>query len=424
MLTYKLSLLSKTRNIGDNMQTNKEHEVKSLCNFIESHLYENVTIEHLEKNGFLSKSTIYRDFYNLIGYPVKEYIRRRQLSNALYLVKNSDFSLIQIAYDCGYSSQQALCRAIKGILGMTITEYKSKEQYYFFPMSTNGNAFDIEVKQEKFQKLSCIHYYDSQLKGIEDRALKHLFQIIPEYSGRIFGRNGMQKGKDFCYKLYIEDFQVGEECYIQQDFYASTTVSYEIAKINKAWNYLSHEWLPQSIYCMSQNEYLEEYIVKDNKPSKLRLYLPITINPNAAMIKIESCQQKNFLFASATGKNAEKEASRKVLGLLNKEEKNFLWKIDEFLINKKADKVIAGIKLPKEIDSTSEWRRNSVILLAEGKYIIISGNGIVEYDIMKNKLLSFVKEHGFEINENEIYGIYITQYGFKYPILNLYVRLF
>lgn len=406
------------------MQTSNKQEVKDLCNFIEAHLYENITIEHLQKNGFLSKSSIYRDFYNLIGYPVKEYIRRRQLSNALYLVKNSDLSLAQIAYDCGYSSQQALCRAIKSILGITITKYKSKEQYYFFPMSTNGNTFDIEVKQEKFQRLSCIHYYDTQLKGMEDRALKHLFQILPDYSGRILGRNGMQKEKKFCYKLYVEDFHVGEESYISQDFYASTTISYEIPKINEAWNYLSHEWLPQSTYCMSNNEYLEEYIIKDNKPNKLRLYLPITINPNAAFIKIENCQEKNFLFASATGKNAEKEASQKVLGLLSKKEQESLWKIDEFLIKKEADRVIAGIKLQNEVWDIFEWRRVRVITLAEGKYIIMSGNGIAEYDVMKKKLLSFIKEHGLQINENDIYGIYKTQYGFKNPILNLYVRLF
>lgn len=57
-----------------------------LCDFIEEHLYENITVKCLEKAGFMSKSSIYRDFYSIIGYPVKEYIRRRKLSNALQLV--------------------------------------------------------------------------------------------------------------------------------------------------------------------------------------------------------------------------------------------------------------------------------------------------------------------------------------------------
>ena len=51
-----------------------------------------------------------RDFISATGYSVSEYIRRLRLSNALCMIKFSHYPTADIAYACGYSSQQALCR--------------------------------------------------------------------------------------------------------------------------------------------------------------------------------------------------------------------------------------------------------------------------------------------------------------------------
>src|SRR5450756_63068 len=85
---------------------------------------EKQNIDAIAKSCFTSTMQLQRDFYNVTGYSVGEYMRRLRLSNALCLIKSSDSILADIAYSCGYSSQQALCREIKAILGTTATEYK------------------------------------------------------------------------------------------------------------------------------------------------------------------------------------------------------------------------------------------------------------------------------------------------------------
>lgn len=53
---------------------------------------------------------LYRDFYCLTGHSINEYIR---LSNALALIKHSSSNMIDIAYQCAYSSHQNCLKAVK-----------------------------------------------------------------------------------------------------------------------------------------------------------------------------------------------------------------------------------------------------------------------------------------------------------------------
>ncbi|HML47109.1 MAG TPA: AraC family transcriptional regulator, partial [Clostridia bacterium] len=87
-----------------------------LFRYIEENLALDLNTGLLSSVGYASHAKLYRSFYNLTGHSVMEYVRKRKLSNALAHIKTSDAGLTDIAFQCGYSSHQALCRAIRQTL--------------------------------------------------------------------------------------------------------------------------------------------------------------------------------------------------------------------------------------------------------------------------------------------------------------------
>ena len=51
----------------------------SLFQYIERHLSADLGTELLSNVGYASHAKLYRDFYNLTGHSVKEYVRKRRL---------------------------------------------------------------------------------------------------------------------------------------------------------------------------------------------------------------------------------------------------------------------------------------------------------------------------------------------------------
>ena len=175
--------------------------VEKLIQYIEEHLSDVLFVEELARAGFISRSKVYRDFYSVVGHPVKEYIRKRRLSNALVLIRQSDFTLADIAYQCGYSSQQALCRAVKQGIGVTPLMYKEMESSYFFHPFQGNYIYDITVRQEELPVLYGCRFYCSKAGELEQRAIQKAAMILPGFSGNLYGKNGIQRGNELCYEI-------------------------------------------------------------------------------------------------------------------------------------------------------------------------------------------------------------------------------
>ncbi|MDE7250875.1 MAG: hypothetical protein K2N82_13560, partial [Lachnospiraceae bacterium] len=58
-----------------------------------------------------------------------------------------------------------------------------------------------------------------------------------------------------------------------------------------------------------------------------------------------------------------------------------------------------------------------------GIYLILEGESVGDYHIFKRLLESFATENSLKINEEEIFGIYYTDYGFRNPRLSLFAAV-
>lgn len=279
-------------------------------------------IETLAKSCYTSTMQLQRDFYNVTGYSANEYMRRMRLSNALCLIKSSDRTLSDIAYSCGYSSQQAFCREIKIILSTTATEYREGSEYYFLSALNDDILFQIEVSKVTIPETVSLRYFSPMLRGIENNAVSMFLQSNPNYGGRIFGRNGKQQGSMLCYELYVEGendrnidgFELGKKQQEYEAIFAQTRVKNIKDEINAAWDYLYSSWLPVSMFDYAgqsnsnfEHKFFEEYYCKSFHPQRIKLYLPITRKKGLLKISIEKIPSMCFLISRRKGYNAKKK---------------------------------------------------------------------------------------------------------------------
>ncbi|RDU23675.1 helix-turn-helix transcriptional regulator [Anaerosacchariphilus polymeriproducens] len=95
---------------------------------------------------FLSRKLGYSEFYTtrkfkeISGMQFRDYLRHRKLAFALKEVRDSEKSLLDIAFDYGFSSHEAFTRAFKGTYGVTPSEYRKKPKPVV--LRTKINPFD------------------------------------------------------------------------------------------------------------------------------------------------------------------------------------------------------------------------------------------------------------------------------------------
>ena len=161
--------------------------IDAVLPYIERHLTEDLNPENIAGLHFVSLSQLYRDFYACTGHSVKEYIRKRRISNACEKIKCSDMPLAIIADESGYQTQQAFHKQFKNIVGMTPLEYQQGNTYfYFYPFTINEISLAVKVGTETIPECATTRFYDSCLISIEDKAIAALGEI----TGRVLGRNG------------------------------------------------------------------------------------------------------------------------------------------------------------------------------------------------------------------------------------------
>lgn len=407
--------------------------VEKLIQYIEEHLSDSLSVEELARAGFISRSKVYRDFYSVVGHPVKEYIRKRRLSNALVLIRQSDCTLADIAYQCGYSSQQALCRAVKQGIGVTPLEYKGMESSYFFYPSHGNYLYDIIVRQEEFPVLYGCQFYLSNARELEKRALQEAARILPDFSGDLYGKNGMQRGNELCYEMYVSDeimrdclvasgcFQRGSSLRIPEGNFAQTAVSYDferetVNRINDAWDYLSQVWLPQSAYQIKQQIYLEKYWMDQGAVREITLFLALEKGTVLPEFSIQHLPERTFWIT-----DSEKNQKR-MLQYLSMRNPNYIKTIQHFYVGETEYGLLQGVEISEQEKNIPIPDFIRVQTIDAGLYIIVKGNSLADYRVYCDKLIDFARNNGMTVCDDAIFGVYQTDDGFKNPRLCVYGR--
>ena len=101
---------------------------------------EAITLRFLSRRLGYSEYYTTRKFKEISGMQFRDYLRHRKLAFALKEVRDSDKSLIDIAFDYGFSSHEAFTRAFKAAYGIAPSEYRLNPKPVV--LRTKINPFD------------------------------------------------------------------------------------------------------------------------------------------------------------------------------------------------------------------------------------------------------------------------------------------
>ena len=104
--------------------------IEAVIDYIESHLDGKLELETVAEAVHYSKYHLHRLFTETVGMTIHDYVQRRQLTEAAKLLVFSDKPIIEIAFLCGYESQQSFSSAFKAMYKLPPAEYREKRNFY------------------------------------------------------------------------------------------------------------------------------------------------------------------------------------------------------------------------------------------------------------------------------------------------------
>jgi Transcriptional regulator containing an amidase domain and an AraC-type DNA-binding HTH domain len=105
-----------------------DNTIQLILKYIEGHFTQRLTLDRLAKELGFSKFYISRLFKIKIGYQFNEYINNLRINLAQSLLTETDSSILNIAYECGFDSQRSFNRAFFSLLSQTPTEFRRKSR--------------------------------------------------------------------------------------------------------------------------------------------------------------------------------------------------------------------------------------------------------------------------------------------------------
>lgn len=92
--------------------------------FVETNFRGDASLSALAKHTSYHYVYLSKYFRECTGIPYAEYVSRYRVNEACYLLQNTDKTVLQTAFDCGFDSLRSFNRNFKRILGLTPSEYR------------------------------------------------------------------------------------------------------------------------------------------------------------------------------------------------------------------------------------------------------------------------------------------------------------
>ncbi len=114
---------------GVGFYVNTEHcnkKIVEIIHFINNHLVDDLNIDFLANQFYITKYHMMRQFKKETGYTVGNYITNKRLMYAKELIKKGE-PITKVCYECGFKEHSTFNRAYKQLYGVTPVKSRDKE---------------------------------------------------------------------------------------------------------------------------------------------------------------------------------------------------------------------------------------------------------------------------------------------------------
>lgn len=285
--------------------------IQNSIDFIENNLTAEIEIKQIAKEALMSIATLYRMFFAMSGFTVKQYTRQRRVSEAVIKIKESENTILDIAVEYGFSSHSAFAKTTKKLTGYTPAQFRGNNvDYQFGRINVMEKYIDVKefIDNEKYPGVKVLKdlepvkvaYYKYFGEKPEYNALKvmnnwfkHSTLSIEKNKVRLFGFDNpspsFEGQKEYGYEVWLtidKDFEFEDSLVKTKIFdggkYAVCGVK-ELdietggENIPKTWKKL-RAWTKNSSFTFGKHQWLEEHHLLDENllnVSGMDLYMPI-----------------------------------------------------------------------------------------------------------------------------------------------------
>ncbi|WP_437805870.1 AraC family transcriptional regulator [Sorangium sp. So ce1078] len=160
---------------------------RRVLEYIDAHLEEDLTLERLSGVAAFSKYHFLRQFSELFGLGVHEYVKLVRLRRASYRLALRDRArIIDIAMASGYESPEAFSRAFKKAFGQTPSEFREHPRWdpwhatherlreaRTLPLRADDRAGDVKVARFEETRVAAVEH-----RGDPKRILESVRRLI------------------------------------------------------------------------------------------------------------------------------------------------------------------------------------------------------------------------------------------------------
>ncbi|MFC4776320.1 AraC family transcriptional regulator [Paenibacillus sp. GCM10023252] len=119
-----------------NKQKLRLEQLQPALDYILEHFREPIRLEHIAEQLYLSSSRTRHLFIEVVGRGFKEYLLQLRIDEAKSLLVNTDRTILDIVFLCGFQSQAAFYETFRRLVGQTPGEYRNgRSQLSRFPES-------------------------------------------------------------------------------------------------------------------------------------------------------------------------------------------------------------------------------------------------------------------------------------------------
>lgn len=283
--------------------------IQNAIHFIEDNLTQKLRIVDISSKACFSAFHFQRVFQAISGFSVQEYIRKRRLTEAASLIKQTDRTILDIAITFQYGSQEAFTRAFESYLDMTPAKFRRVQTDNTYGM-TKMNFTDFESNFSgdlRIDQPCIILKSKTNIAGYEYLTTldsDSYFRDIPKFYDDFGRKEYYMRISDriapaFPYGIncrFKEDgkfsFVVGEAVEKPNEFsdtgfvnleipegrYAEFKIKGSVETSQHTWRYIYGKWLPNSGYERRDAPDFEIVdVCKSSYPDKMiiNIYIPI-----------------------------------------------------------------------------------------------------------------------------------------------------
>lgn len=286
---------------------NYYNRIQRSIDFIEQNLENDITLTQAASQAYCSLYHYHRIFQSMVGYTVKNYIRKRRLSCAAEELFYSNIRIIDIALKYQYKTHESFSRAFHKEVGRSPNEYRKykKPIFNFGKVNVYNNIYN-SILQENLVGPEIITKSAHSVIGVEFRTSKSEevdFKQIPMFWNKFFhskfGDKIPNKINTDTYLGYSCDFdehanytylicsEIKDQTppirgmvkkMIPASRYATFNVRGSIPEnLINTWRYVYNTWLPNSGLELIDNTDFEELNIQRIRKDipEVTIYLPI-----------------------------------------------------------------------------------------------------------------------------------------------------